>query len=602
MFTLPRLMLLFALSGWAIGSFQETTVDLPDPFAIEIPALQTGVIRAVDRPDIQIPAGVAVTRFRVWLLDPYAQRVNYSGLTASLNRQSLPAGRASGSGREGRYLEIDLTRHPGLALKTGKNVVEVQAREVIQGDSVGGIVYRTSFVLLVGASGGAGVGSGQPSVVCLSIPAPGDPNLPPIDETVPRLSLEEPFQPVDGSSPGPLRVRIRGQAVDAGGDPLALFVNGVAANSPPGTQRGREQKRRQQAPAPTLLSFDQVVEIPETANAIIVEVRDPHQHRAFCNVSILKPQLTGPAGFAGRKYALLVGVSRYDSQERNLTSLQYADRDAEALSAWLQTPGGGAFRAQDIVLLTNQQATLAAVRQAVDRFLTAANQEDLIYLFLAGHGAADPYDPDNYYFLLHDSKVATLKESAYPMRELGDFLRRKSEGVRLISFLDTCHSAQISPPARSGGSPPGAARSPVGGTARRGVGNRGVGQRPRPPGPGAGSSASPSRPPTSATFSFDHSPLFRQAGWTVITSAGADEKAQESSRWGGGHGVFTWSLLQALRDGKADRDGDCQVTAAELSDYLRREVVAQTDGQQTPRVLGENVDQLVLAALPGCRR
>ena len=600
MLTLPRLMLFFALSGWVVGSFQDTTVDLPDPFAIEIPALQTGVIRAVDRPDIQIPAGVAVTRFRVWLLEPYAQRINYSGLTATLNRQSLPVGRTSGSGKEGKYLEIDLTRHAGLAIKAGKNVVEVRAREDIEGESVGGLVYRSSFVLLAGSSGRVEVAGGQPSVVCHSIPASGDPNLPPVDETVPRLTLEAPFQPVDGSVPGPLRVRIKGQAVDAGGDPLTLFVNGTAPNPPP-AWRGGNQKGRKQVPAETLLTFDQAAEIPETSNAIIVEVRDPHQNRAFCNISILKPQATVPAGFAGRKYAVLVGVSRYDSQERNLTRLQYADRDAEALSAWLQTPGGGSFRAQDIVLLTNEQATLAAVRQAINRFLTAASREDLIYLFLAGHGGANPYDPDNYYFLLHDSTVATLDTTAYPMKELGDFLRGKSEGVRVISFLDTCHSAQIWPATAERRTAPGPVRSPVGGAARQGIGNRGVGQRPRPPGPGA-SSTNPTRQPAPATFSFDTSSLFRQRGWSVFTSAGADEKAQESSQWGGGHGVFTWSLLQALRDGKADRDGNCQVTAAELSDYLRREVVAQTHGQQTPRVLGENIDQLVLATLPGCRK
>jgi len=249
MLSQPTLFLLFALAGWLTGPSQDTVIDQPDPFALEIPSLQTGLRRAIDSPDIHVPAGLVVSRFRVWLLDPYAQRINYSGLMASLNGQSLATIKTSGSGSEGKYLDIDLTRRPDLIIKGGKHVVEVQARETIQGGSVSGVVYRTSFVLLVGPNRGGGGGREQPSISCQSILAPIDPSLPPEDRTVPRLNLEEPFQPVDGSSPGPLRVRVRGQAVDAGGDPLALFVNGVAANSPPGTQRGREQKGRQQVPS-----------------------------------------------------------------------------------------------------------------------------------------------------------------------------------------------------------------------------------------------------------------------------------------------------------------------------------------------------------------
>ena len=602
MLLLPSLLLVSTLGGWLTGQAQETVIDQPSAFAIEIPSLQTGIRRAVDGPDLHLPAGVVVSRFRVWLLEPYAQRIEYSGLTASLNGQSLATLRR-GSRRDGKFLEIDLTLRPDLIIRGGKAAVEVQAREITDQEAGSRMVYRTLFLLLIGSHGGGGNERNPLSITCRSVPAPVDPNLPPTDSIVPRLEMEEPSQPIDGTAPGALQVRIRGRAIDPGGDPLVLLVNGAAVNRPRevprSSRRSGEQKKGNPVSVETVLPFDQLAEIPETASAIVVEVRDPNNNRSFCNIPIRRPQVASQTGFAGRKYAVLVGVSRYDSQERNLTSLQYADRDAEALSAWLRTPGGGAFRAEDIVLLTNEQATLAAVRQAIDRFLTAAGPDDLIYLFLAGHGGPDPYDHENYYFLLHDSKVATLDTSAYPMRELGDFLRRKSKGGRLISFLDTCHSAQISTQAKSISTGPAQGRSR--GAARGGVTNRGVGQRPRPPGSEPGSAGSPS-PPSTTSFSFDTSNLFRQRGWSVITSAGADEKAQESSRWGGGHGVFTWSLLQALRDGKGDLDRDCQVTAAELRDYLRREVVAQPDGQQTPRVLGENVDQLVLATLPGCRK
>src|ERR1700685_1062300 len=59
---------------------------------------------------------------------------------------------------------------------------------------------------------------------------------------------------------------------------------------------------------------------------------------------------------AGRTFALLVGVSHY-SNDPPITSLQFADKDAETFAAFLKTPIGGALVDDDIRLLTNSKAT-----------------------------------------------------------------------------------------------------------------------------------------------------------------------------------------------------------------------------------------------------
>ena len=87
------------------------------------------------------------------------------------------------------------------------------------------------------------------------------------------------------------------------------------------------------------------------------------------------------------------------------------------------------------------------MESAVNRFLTRAGENDLIYLFLAGHGAPDPYDKQRLYFLLHDSKVTDLQRTAFPMAKLGEFLEKQSKQVRLVAFFDTCHSAGREPQA-----------------------------------------------------------------------------------------------------------------------------------------------------------
>lgn len=602
---LPIMFLLSVLSSVFTGPPQGRVIDQPDPFAIEFPGILGGLRKAVEGTDINLPTGVRVTRFRVWLLEPYAQRVNYSGFTASLNGQSLATIKRSGSGTEGRFLDIDLTRRADFSMSGAKNVVEVQAREEAREGGAGAVVYRTSFVILVGGPPGRAAGIERPAISCQSIPAAVDPSLPPADQTIPRLTIEEPSQPVEGAASGPMRVRVRGEVIDKAGDSLTVYINGreVTSSLPP--ERPRAGKRNldrlvTQVTAKMSLVFDEETAIGEAVGAIIVEARDRHHNRALCNIPVVRPSVVGPVRFGGRKYALLVGVSKYGSTERNLTSLQYADRDASELYNWLRLPSGGGFLASDeILLLTNEQATIAAVRRAITRFLTSAGPDDLIYLFLAGHGGPDPYDRDNYYFLLHDSNIAQLATTAYPMKEIGKFLRQKSERIRLISFLDTCHSAQIWNPVKPS-LPESMPRPKVPGPKGGGRAARGIAPRPGKQEPPTG--VPPPASPVGGEFSFDTASIFRERGWTVITSAGADELALESERWGGGHGLFTWTLLRALRDGLGDRDGDCMVTAAELGQYVLREVEKETEGRQRPRLLEQNADKLILATIPGCRK
>ena len=69
-----------------------------------------------------------------------------------------------------------------------------------------------------------------------------------------------------------------------------------------------------------------------------------------------------------------------------------------------------------------------------------------------------------------------------------------------------------------------------------------------------------------------------------------NELSREGARWGGGHGVFTWAILEGLR-GKADADADRFVTAGELFAYVRHRVRFETGFRQNPRALpGLNTD------------
>src|ERR1700730_5506361 len=102
--------------------------------------------------------------------------------------------------------------------------------------------------------------------------------------------------------------------------------------------------------APLLLAFF-FLEVPQNGQVPASGTAKP---RALVHESEQKPK-KGP----GKTYALLIGVSRY-KQDPPVTSLQFADKDAETFADLLRMPIAGGLRDPDqIKLLTNERATRA---------------------------------------------------------------------------------------------------------------------------------------------------------------------------------------------------------------------------------------------------
>src|SRR5262249_29144313 len=154
----------------------------------------------------------------------------------------------------------------------------------------------------------------------------------------------------------------------------------------------------------------------------------------------------------------------------------------------------------------------------------------------------DPYAPQNLYFLVNDSRMADLPNTALPMTDLQDILEHSIRARRTLVFIDTCHSAGIEGTA----------------IATRGMENN--------------------------LINLYAVRLFSEARRAVFTSSDVNEVSSESELWGGGHGVFTWALLEGLR-GKADLNGDRLITAGELFGYVRDRVRTATGFRQNPRAL-----------------
>ena len=240
------------------------------------------------------------------------------------------------------------------------------------------------------------------------------------------------------------------------------------------------------------------------------------------------------------RWAVIVGVSKY---KHSALDLKYADRDAEELYQLLLAPRGGHFQKEYICKLTNKDATKGNITRALRSFLKKPAKEDLVIIYFACHGSPDPDRPGNVYLLTHDSDPQDIAGTALPMGDIDRALKDTLLSEKVIILADTCHSAAI------GG----------------GIRTRAV---------------------TESTLLINrYLKEISQArqGTALLTSAEANEVSFEDKKWGGGHGVFTYYLLQGLR-GEADSNNNGFVAVGELFEYVRENVKKATNHRQHPSI------------------
>jgi uncharacterized caspase-like protein/tetratricopeptide (TPR) repeat protein len=254
----------------------------------------------------------------------------------------------------------------------------------------------------------------------------------------------------------------------------------------------------------------------------------------------------------GRLWAVVIGVSSYKNL-RTEEQLRFAHRDAEELAAFLRSPSGGGFPSTQIKVLLNEEASIAAIRTALGTWLPrSAEPNDVVYIFFAGHGVVE--QGTDGYLLANDSDPQNLYATALPISELDRIVTEKVRARVAVVIADACHSGKIGLASR--------------GTAEEVLINRYLDEVGKT---GTGN--------------------FR------LLASRADERSYEDTRWGGGHGVFTYYLLEGLK-GAGDRDKDGVVRAGELLDYLSQVVPEQTTALQHPRAAGNLDARLPLAIIP----
>lgn len=260
-----------------------------------------------------------------------------------------------------------------------------------------------------------------------------------------------------------------------------------------------------------------------------------------------------PERAAAEKFAVIVGVSRYANASGGFSNLKYADQDAQSVRDFLLSPDGGSFHKENMRVLLNENATAQNVRSAFFTFLTQAQPEDEVVIYVAGHGAPDPNDPRNLYLLTYDTKLDDMGGTAFPMFQMQDVFNRILKAKRVVTFADTCHSYGFS-----------GERDP--------------------------------KKKSNNLFNQYVARYANEADRAVITASDISQLSEESEQWGGGHGVFTYYLLKGLK-GEADANKDGTVTAGELFNYVRDNVQKATGGDQSPMALPGLAEHIPLSGV-----
>lgn len=220
-----------------------------------------------------------------------------------------------------------------------------------------------------------------------------------------------------------------------------------------------------------------------------------------------------------------IGVNKF--ADPGIRDLSGATKDAQALWALFKDT----LPDLEAELLIDEGATVESIREALDRTLGKAEEDDTVIIFFAGHGSND------HRLVVHDTTVSDLANTAIPMQEMSD--RFKASGAKsILCILDCCFSGEA--PARV------LADSPV----------------PR----------SPENPFTGISGK----------GKVLLAASNYDEMSYEFP--GGGHGLLTNALLEVFQ--KGEDTIDVQTALGEVMKIVRTSA-GRLGVQQTPVALGQ---------------
>jgi uncharacterized caspase-like protein len=211
-----------------------------------------------------------------------------------------------------------------------------------------------------------------------------------------------------------------------------------------------------------------------------------------------------------------------ESKPKLFRQLKLAVNDAISFGAEIKRAAAGLYDGVLVTTVLDKEATLENLDSMIDKVASQINPRDTFLLFAAAHGVASN---GRFYLIPQDYQGGpnpiALARSAVGQDRLQDWIANRVKAKRAVILLDTCESGAL-----------------VGGYTR----------------------SRADAPASEAAVGRLH----EATGRPILTAAASGKPAFEGYK---GHGVFTWALLDALRN--ADRNGNGVIELSELVTHVQ---------------------------------
>lgn len=266
-----------------------------------------------------------------------------------------------------------------------------------------------------------------------------------------------------------------------------------------------------------------------------------------------------------KRFVVAMGVSKYAD---SALDLDLAAKDAEDVAAMFLRLSG--VSETKTLVITDEEAVASAISR-IEEFLAQAGVDDEVIFFGAAHGVLD--GNLDYVFCTHDFDPADASNTGVKLDAIVNAIRKGASRKRLI-LLDTCQAGA--------------------------VGERDAQLLSANSGPALNVTSISRSPITTVETGMSVAQTNRYIeemflmpgtlkGIHIIGGSSAAGFALELD--GILNGVFTSALIEALQSGKADVNGDREVSIDELKEYLENRVVELTSGVQQPSIVASEKNQ-----------
>ncbi len=229
-------------------------------------------------------------------------------------------------------------------------------------------------------------------------------------------------------------------------------------------------------------------------------------------------------------HVLSVGIGNYKNSK--IEKLHYAASDAAVVGRVLDTLVNNNLHLYDKggykMLLMDAQATRINILKCLDNIRYEADPEDIVMIYMSGHGKYVEFASQRYFLPYDVEDDLYIESTAISYADLKAKLKQlEDKECKVVVFMDACYAGEM-------------------------------------------------------YFTKSANEFIADAEPAVIGFYSSTRNQPSLEKIELGHGVFTYALLNGIKGGAVDSNGN--VTISSLGDYIAEQVRIETEGRQTPKV------------------